>query len=483
MEWIDGLSYRPTYRPMASPEAFLAALHAFSPLLSTSDARRSDPGDVNAEVKSFITALAAISVARPRQDVIAVTLDPRPHWTEIYIATNGNVQQSVKDHICGVWSSLTQLSKHSVQIRLPLTAKWQTITQIYRFTWQKFQQRVKKRADVCTLYFQDALNLKGPFTKDELDELRRIEPIFQEILASSQLEDPSKEDLKSLAKSIDKLSRRLMPLLSDDAEDRLMLKFQRFGSKCIRCIDTHFHKIDVMCPELSRDYLDVERYMEKIVSLRNSINALFRIAQNKKFKQWFSTPLHMTLVQGKSQTFLVDMNNPDLLRQCFGGEQAVAQAHDRWQSKVVAQVHSELTSTSRHQSNKFNSTVRVHCECAMVVFLEQRPNETLIHFIGVSKLCCHGCYVFIRAYNDRNVRIRYEFAGTHGKVYIPYVFPLISGRTSDLHNKVKHEVLRILRNDFRAAWTQPRKGRSYSDSTAASFVPIDEGEVDQGGHS
>ncbi|ETW76718.1 hypothetical protein HETIRDRAFT_327880 [Heterobasidion irregulare TC 32-1] len=228
---------------------------------------------------------------------------------------------------------------------------------------------------------------------------------------------------------------------------RPMLKFQRFG-------------------KLSQDYLNVERYMEKIVSLHNSINALFRIAQNKKFKQWFSTPLHVTLVQGKSQTFLVDMNNPDLLQQCFGGRQAVAQAHDRWQSKVVAQVHSELTSTSRHQSNKFNSIVRVHCECAMVVFLEQRLNETLIHFIGVSKLCCHGCYVFIRAYNDQNVRIRYEFAGTH-----------------DLHNKVKREVLRILRNDFRAAWTQPRKGRSYSDSTAASFVPIDEGEVDQGGHS
>ena len=41
---------------MASPEASLVALYAFSPLLSTSDARRSDPGDIHVGVKYFIPA-------------------------------------------------------------------------------------------------------------------------------------------------------------------------------------------------------------------------------------------------------------------------------------------------------------------------------------------------------------------------------------------------------------------------------------------
>ena len=94
---VDSFSDRPTYRPMASPEVSLAAFYVFSLLLSTSDARRLDPGDVH--VDYLIAVLAAISVAR-RQDVIAVTLDTCSDRTKMHLATNGAVDDSVKTLLC-----------------------------------------------------------------------------------------------------------------------------------------------------------------------------------------------------------------------------------------------------------------------------------------------------------------------------------------------------------------------------------------------
>ena len=103
----------------------------------------------------------------------------------------------------------------------------------------------------------------------------------------------SKAPLTSLAKLIDTLSRRLGPLLSDDGGEA-----DSKNSVVSELAGTHFHKIDAMCSGRKRDFLDVERYMVKILSLRYPINALFQIAPNKRFQEWLSTPSTISLIWG-----------------------------------------------------------------------------------------------------------------------------------------------------------------------------------------
>ena len=68
----------------------------------------------------------------------------------------------------------------------------------------------------------------------------------------------------------------------------------------------------------------------------------------------------------------------------------------------------------------------VHCECALISYLDRNRNEIpAFSYIGVSKLCCKPCYYWILAYNKHAKSGRYTTKGCHDKWYLGWKGPLL----------------------------------------------------------
>lgn len=67
----------------------------------------------------------------------------------------------------------------------------------------------------------------------------------------------------------------------------------------------------------------------------------------------------------------------------------------------------------------------VHCECALVAYLEGIGKaDGQFNYIGVSKLSCGACHAWLMAYNSTcGAKLKYYTAGTHSKWYEPWAIP------------------------------------------------------------
>ncbi|KAK2790252.1 hypothetical protein FQN53_000018 [Emmonsiellopsis sp. PD_33] len=86
-----------------------------------------------------------------------------------------------------------------------------------------------------------------------------------------------------------------------------------------------------------------------------------------------------------------------------------------------------------------------HCEVKLLLLVATTESENpslakAYSYLGVSKLSCHGCYLFINSYNSIH-GTRFMTKGTHGKSYWPWQFP---------KNFPTHEVTAARMYDFLA---------------------------------
>lgn len=69
-----------------------------------------------------------------------------------------------------------------------------------------------------------------------------------------------------------------------------------------------------------------------------------------------------------------------------------------------------------------------HSECSLVAYLETTHDLTPpLSYIGISKLCCIACTLWLTQFNARGGR-QYYTRSTHSKWYFPWTPPKISGQ-------------------------------------------------------
>ncbi|KIM38891.1 hypothetical protein M413DRAFT_447572 [Hebeloma cylindrosporum] len=106
-----------------------------------------------------------------------------------------------------------------------------------------------------------------------------------------------------------------------------------------------------------------------------------------------------------------------------------ATKYDQWRA-VAASLgmkdlsENELKTLSKSDPKRFV----VHAELALILHLESRgtgQGEPIPHrYIGVSKLCCRPCWVWIEASNEaRRETDRWRVRGCHGKYYRGWRYP------------------------------------------------------------
>lgn len=242
--------------------------------------------------------------------------------------------------------------------------------------------------------------------------------------------------------------------------------------------DTFFNRCNTVCGKLfsysiscfvyhcsGRPRFTLRRCLGKLFILHQRFSTLLKLTSSYSFAPFLKKPLTIKCVPGIARTISIDLGFESV-------RSAVAQTNRFAHSSVTKETHDLVSKVHRAITNKetkrpsayaqgdtfqFTNTW-VHCECALLVYLHQNNIPAEEH-IGISKLWCYGCYVFFNAYNLATDR-SYTAEGTHGKIYIPYVFPLVefyeedprlSGqKLQDLDHNIYTNMQQVLRQKLKA---------------------------------
>lgn len=203
----------------------------------------------------------------------------------------------------------------------------------------------------------------------------------------------------------------------------------------------------------STDVKEVERFdlyraIEKLTSHHRYVRELIRFAHSPRLRQVLLLNMSVVAVP------LANLNNPTVLPRSL----------QEWKTVLGPMLNNNDLFTINQRYSKYRSTARIHCECSLVTFLEMSEGALKVPafgYIGVSKLSCKPCQIWLECFNDRGGR-QYYTRGTHGKWYYPWTAPTVPGwyATGVIGHKLKESLATLLKIRGRA--------RSSSDSTDAS---------------
>jgi hypothetical protein len=111
----------------------------------------------------------------------------------------------------------------------------------------------------------------------------------------------------------------------------------------------------------------------------------------------------------------------------------------------------------------------VHCECALISYLHRNPSFPAFSYIGVSKLSCKPCHLWLSAYNRHANSGRYYTKGCHDKWYLGWKTPLLDEKTQA---KVDDVLVHMVEEEFcdkeEEMGKVKKRIRSSSDSSNSS---------------
>ncbi|KIM39079.1 hypothetical protein M413DRAFT_19880 [Hebeloma cylindrosporum] len=139
----------------------------------------------------------------------------------------------------------------------------------------------------------------------------------------------------------------------------------------------------------------VRRFLQKMLILHQHIRAILRIAWSTRLSPFLKGTFNIVPV-------------PPTLRKLS-----------------VEFTPEKVFSVTFSQQGKLNTNV--HAECRLLAYHHQRPEIQPYRYFGGSKLSCHGCATFFRAFND-SAKIfdhlpQYYTKGCSDTIYLRWVFP------------------------------------------------------------
>lgn len=135
-----------------------------------------------------------------------------------------------------------------------------------------------------------------------------------------------------------------------------------------------------------------------------------------------------------------------------------------------------LFKSSEPHNYEYNTSA--HCECFLIYLLspEPQPKTGPYWYIGVSKLSCAPCHLWIQAFNATHSRQFYT-RGTHGKWYLGWAMPTMQGdkkkqkslalMDDDVANKLGEAMIELVKDAYSVHAAGQPLAIELSDSTEA----------------
>ncbi|KAI9930148.1 hypothetical protein MW887_011958 [Aspergillus wentii] len=172
----------------------------------------------------------------------------------------------------------------------------------------------------------------------------------------------------------------------------------------------------------------LEKYLRKVTTPLNQLNALKAATRSPQCRKLFMCPFDIKALSSTAKVATV----PNTAKDWEGVFEMAASVHREEYLMDMDVVTEECQHIAREAVRRH---VSVHAEVKLAVHAIQTKNESYT-YIGVSKLSCRGCQVFLSALNAVHNK-RFFTKGSHGKCYYPGLYiSWISSKTGGFISKV-----------------------------------------------
>lgn len=416
-----------------------------------------------------LDALASLSVSSHEAQVVAVGLQlcfndtRKPDKITITLADNTGVGQATIVYVADIWNKLRKLASIYVAERAsrvggaPDTQSYRTdlspsvshsltpadraiarlACRVYTFTKSKFQHRVNRWWPRLRTFTNHLCRRRNHILSPLETQLR--ECVLNFSLGLAALNDRC-VDWLYVVEVMDAAARAAVPVLENQ------------------------YSLESMAHEMKCDF-ELRRALEKLTSHHRQFMQLVRSACSPRLGRSFT-------VEGTVEE-VPDCSNDIVLHKLPDGEPA-------WR-KVLAEICADNEDLLRDDAlmNRVSGTLDaaisgqqqkpcVHCECALVAHYERHRSVTStppFSYIGVSKLSCMPCHLWLRALAATTGR-SYHTRGTHGKWYRGWRTPdpAVGGDTAHLEKMMRAVLVQGL--------VVTRGLRSGSDGAGASGCTV-----------
>ncbi|RPA93212.1 hypothetical protein L873DRAFT_1793772 [Choiromyces venosus 120613-1] len=409
-----------------------------------------DNHETNVRTFPILDALAHISVSRKESQVVAIglQLNSRKKEIRLTVAENKKVTDGLVNHLTKVWRKLHALSCEYARNRSG--------------RWDKSQPRSPEMPTEELLRRRVFLDLQG----FELSLYEAVVALMLAVEVVSKFHDNPKVQLTEsewesvYIRSI-LANEHVRIVLADRKEFGCEILAQELGvmvaystSQSVGTVYWSRSCILVFRDyQLSEDPFQLRRALEKLTSLPRHIETLFRFAHSPRLRPALQYRLFTSAVPGMTHTVKLPASP------------------EEWKSFLEVACHKRYDFQKTHAvelAEHFGSSkwvCPVHCECGLIQYLRTRQGNQWDHippfsYIGVSKLSCSACRIWIEALNERSGQ-KFYTRGSHGKWYWPWGIPRAEGPVVGvMARKVLDECLTYLASG--------KHQRSGSESSGAS---------------
>jgi hypothetical protein len=180
----------------------------------------------------------------------------------------------------------------------------------------------------------------------------------------------------------------------------------------------------------------LRRAIEKLIALPRNINSLLCFAFSPRKRKIFRNTI--------LQIIPVDHQTP-----LAGNWPSDAQEWQEFQQRIYNR-HNLEDARRPDEKTDFERLLKggkqiVHCECAVISFLHRQPSLPAFGYIGVSKLSCKACFLWLSAYNRHANSAQYRIRGAIDKWYMGWQKPVLDQTTQA---KVDDALFKMIEKEF-----------------------------------
>ncbi|KAG0640298.1 hypothetical protein HOY80DRAFT_1136096 [Tuber brumale] len=388
-----------------------------------------DDYDTNIQTFRILDAFSSLSVCKPKSQVVAFASQPDPakKETTLTIAENKNVQDGLDTYVREIWEGLRKLSimyassrpegldKNGRMLEVPgeigLPLKVEIYRTISRHTLLKQLKRVEALRDPLREFMDEVLAYRGDTYPQDFDE---------ELLTLSHGVDKTARDPRDPHNGRDPTDeeREFIPLTSIAANDQAAIVLTAGDHDgCEKIAE----KLNLSKEHPAERPFPLRHTIEKLISQSGHINNLFEFANSPSLSPALQNNLIISTVTKQTRSA------------------ELPKSPGEWElilnSANLGDPGSRRTAAEELAGYK-TKRCPVHSECKLVQHFSTGPGNQgdLIppfNYLGVSKLSCSACRVWLEAFNELGGQQFYT-RGSHGAWYWPWGMPAVEASLDEV---------------------------------------------------
>lgn len=168
----------------------------------------------------------------------------------------------------------------------------------------------------------------------------------------------------------------------------------------------------------------LQRYLDKVVAVLRDVKIMLNAANSPQLRQYFVKDFTITTVDPIGPfSFPLPKSEDDWQAVFQIALQELNKARTEQGEEEFEAVATKIKADAQRLANRtMSATNYVHCECILLSYMLAHGSEQYISYIGVSKLCCQGCFHLINTANSI-YGTRIITKGCHHKWYYPWRIP------------------------------------------------------------